>query len=145
MNNVLQFKIRSEASGFSLNAEVQSLLINLKRLARCGETLQQASGFNLADQVLTHALVAASVPFEIAMTNEAMRPQRQSISAITRDRYDLQFSKDDVCDADTMVLEAKDVLHNWDETALVQYVLDHEIPVDLLDMPGKPSSTRLAS
>jgi hypothetical protein len=144
MNTIIPFKSRKPTTANSLEAEKQTLMVYLKRLARAGETLVQASGHALEDQVLTHALVASGVPFRLVASKNIGRDR--SISTITRERYGLSMNddRDNRDGMDDMVLEARDLLKGWLDEALVQYVLDHEVPVDPADMPGAASLLRLA-
>lgn len=144
MNTIIQFKSKPVATVNALEAEKQKLLVHLKRLARAGETLVQATGYGLADQVLTHALVTTGMAFDLLPTSEGRRLERASVRAITHERYALSLNAGRDC-SDDMVLEARDLLKGWPQDGLVQYVLDHEVPVDPVDMPGAASLLRFAS
>ncbi|MEM7291275.1 MAG: hypothetical protein AAF412_13050 [Pseudomonadota bacterium] len=141
MNRILPFiagnrKRQKDTLAMPRQADKLALAVYLKRLVRSGESLVQVTGFGLRDQVLTHALIAANVSFEIVGEEGSRTPLRDSLRQITLDRYGLLPADALVYDADVMVLEADDVLSGWHENDLVQYVLDHEVPVDSRDMPG---------
>jgi len=117
------------------------------------------TGFSLADQVLTHALVSArlNVSFIKSDANEKPDANLASLQQITADLYGLRFddridenaeiiiSADEFTgkksgyigkDAQTMLIQVNPV-SDWSYEELVQYVLDHEVPVNPADMPGK--------
>lgn len=128
MNKILPFKKPSQAEAFSLDKQALSAVLHLKRLKRSGETVHQETGFGLADQVLTHLLVRAGVAFDLIVNN--LPSDRNSIQSITADRYGLDIV------SDAQGLDAEHLLANWSVDALVQYVLDHEVPADPRDFPG---------
>ncbi|MDJ0614891.1 MAG: hypothetical protein QNJ29_14580 [Rhizobiaceae bacterium] len=128
MNNVLPFKKKPAAPAFDLNSEALSVVLHLKRLKRSGEVVHQSTSFELADQVLTHLLITAGVDFDLFEDGSARG--RESIRSITSDRYGLKLI------FGSNGLAARDLLAGWSIDALVQYVLDHEVPVDPRDIPG---------
>lgn len=136
MNNIIQFKSGGQGAGFSLENEILALTMHLKRLVRSGESLFQKSDLGLADQVLTHALIAAGTSFGVSGEEGSPGKSRETLASITYDRYGVEIGTDGSAPADAYVLVASDLLKHWPEDALVQYVLDHEVPVDPRDMPG---------
>ncbi len=96
-----------------------------------GEVVQ-LTGYRLDDQVLTHALVSAGVSVVPLVRTKHSTASRASIAEITNDRYDLKKTET----SRTTSVSAETFLGGWSKSELVQYVLDHEVPVDPLDMPG---------
>ncbi|MEM9278127.1 MAG: hypothetical protein AAGA76_06110 [Pseudomonadota bacterium] len=114
------------------------------------------SGFTLADQVLTHALVSNKTRFETVLLAGGTRSgaNHESVQNITRDLYDLKF-KDGLSNDIELVLATDhpgkgefierdskgttllvNPLADWSNEKLVEYVLAHEVPVNPEDMPG---------
>lgn len=128
MNTILPFIKLPKANLFSVDEQALSMVLHLKRLKRSGETVHQLTGFGLADQVMTHLLVTAGVPFDLIARD--LPADRDSIRVITAERYGLAH----VDEGEGLV--ADDLIDGWPVEALVQYVLDHEVPIDPRDMPG---------
>lgn len=128
MTNILPFAKKSNAPVFSIDEEALSAVLYLKRLKRSGETVHQTTEFGLVDQVMTHLLVTAGIEFDL-IVNERLS-DRQSIRSITVDRYGLEVQNK------SQGLDASSALQHWPVEALVQYILDHEVPVDPRDIPG---------
>ena len=135
MNSILPFIKQPKAEFFLVDEQALTLVLHLKRLKRSGESVHQTTGFGLADQVMTHLLVTSGAPFDLIVRD--LPADRDSIHAITVDRYGLV----DVSEGEGLI--AADLLAGWPIEALVQYVLDHEVPIDPRDMPGF-SDLRLA-
>lgn len=110
------------------------------------------TGFSLADQVLTHALVTsrANVEFVIDLDVTKKTNILESLRDITRETYGLELHKRLSNDVSTVLVSdnvdkyiAKDKVRNlltinpladWTARQLVDYVLAHEVPVDPADM-----------
>ena len=92
----------------------------------------QRTEFTLADQVLSHMLVSLGIDVHLeAKTRSAKK--RWSTARLTLERYDLKLSQPGlVTSAD--ILASANLLFDWSHEDLVQYVLDHEVPVDPQDM-----------
>lgn len=110
------------------------------------------TGFGLADQVLTHAIITsrANVDFVVDLDAKKSSSVLRSLKDITRETYALEFKSRLSDDVET-VLEsaqsgtyiAKDKVRNlltinpladWNRKALIEYILAHEVPVDPADM-----------
>ncbi len=122
------------------------------------------TGFSLADQVLTHALVStrANVDFVIDLDASKKANVLESLCYITRETYALDLKKRLSNGVEAVLVSdnvdryiAKDKVHNlltinpladWDARELIEYVLAHEVPVDPADMlAAQPaSSTQVA-
>lgn len=134
MTNILPFFRRIKETTKQSGSNEMSLLIMLKRLVRSGEKLVQVSEFKLADQVLTHAIVASDVAFDLVKRNGSYGDVHSSLSSMTAERYGLTFQvAEDVSQNDTE-LDASILLKNWSREELIQYVLDHEVPVNPADI-----------
>ncbi len=129
MTNILPFIKKIETPAFALEKQALSVVLYLKRLQRSGELLHQHTEFEIRDQVMTHLLVTAGVEFDL-LEAPSPAPERASIRSITRERYGLALKPG------SDGVDAKELLVDWPIDALVQYVLDHEVPVDPRDMPG---------
>lgn len=128
----------------------------LEFLTNSFDNITMRTQFSLADQVLLHGLVSigANVDFvTIAVSNNA---NTQSLIKITQDAYDVSFENN--MDSATQLLLDSNIriakktsfagrdavsgviainpLADWSQAQLVQYVLDHEVPVNPEDMPG---------
>ena len=112
------------------------------------------TGFSLADQVLTHALVTGRANVEIVIDLDAAKKKDvlDSLREITRETYALEFKKRMSKGVEAVLVSdnvdqyiAKDKVHNlltinpladWTSAQLVEYILAHEVPVDPADMAG---------
>ena len=115
-------------------------------------TMGFRTGFSLADQVLTHALVTgrANVEFVIDLDAAKKKAVLESLREITRETYALELKKRLSKSVEAVLVSdnvdryiAKDKVHNlltinpladWTASQLVEYILAHEVPVDPADM-----------
>lgn len=115
-------------------------------------TMGFRTGFGLADQVLTHAIITSSANVEFVVDLDATKSSGvlRSLKEITRETYALDF-KAKLSDEVETVLESTQSDHyiskdkvrslltinplaDWNQKALVEYILAHEVPVDPADM-----------
>ena len=121
--NIVEF-----ASEFDRKRE--RLMQRMSRLTRQEAEIVQESGFALADQVVTHALVSAGA--KRLVIEDQSQPAKAGVREITLDRYGLKLGSSRA----GLKVSASSVLKGWSNADMVQYVLDHEVPVDPADMPG---------
>lgn len=103
----------------------KSLNKALEEVRAVEDPIVQMSRFGLADQVLTHTLMQSGLSFElypVAGTHKA------SLIEITSERYDLVLREG--LHPEAFVVDAQKLLGDADHAQLVQYILDHEVPVD---------------
>jgi len=110
------------------------------------------SGFTLADQVLTHALISgrSNAEFVVDLDADKDAPVLDTLKEITRETYGLSFkrrfsSKIEavLTSGDVGEYTAKDKvrhliainpLADWSGQQLIEYALAHELPVDPADI-----------
>lgn len=110
------------------------------------------TGFSLADQVLTHALLTsqANVEFVIDLDASKQPAVMNSLCEITRETYGLDLKNRLSKGIEAVLVSgivdkyiAKDKVHNlltinpladWNARDLIDYVLAHEVPVDPADI-----------
>lgn len=107
------------------------------------------SAMTLADQVITHALVALEGgKGDVRFVD--VSSARESLGRITQERYALVFEAPGadrsglVISTDGRLVETGaesgglrvNPVADWPVARLIAYVLDHEVPVDPCDMPG---------
>lgn len=110
------------------------------------------TGFSLADQVLTHALITNRSDVEFVVDLDASKPKKvlESLRNITRETYAFDLKKRLSKNIEAVLVSdnvdkyiAKDKVHNlltinpladWTSAQLIEYVLAHEVPVDPTDM-----------
>ena len=105
------------------------------------------SAMTLADQVITHALVALEGgKGDVRFVD--VSSARESLGRITQERYALAFEAPGadrsgiVISTDGRLVETGggglrvNPVADWPVARLIAYVLDHEVPVDPGDMPG---------
>jgi hypothetical protein len=120
--------------------------------------------FTLADQVILHGLVSSHSRVKVLKDSENMArdAELKSLVGISREVYGLAFDEQVADEAQLLIdsrirvgrktsfagrdaltgLTAINPVADWSDEALVQYVLDHEVPVHPADMPG--SAARVA-
>lgn len=110
------------------------------------------TGFTLADQVLTHALVSERSNVEFVLDLDARKEKAvlENLKTITQETYGIHFNKRLSAEVDA-VLTSDDVgqysskdkvrqvlainpLSDWSTKALIEYSLAHEVPVDPQDI-----------
>lgn len=110
------------------------------------------TSFDLADQVLTHALITSRANVEFVIDLDATKNESllRSLQTITKETYGLDFKKRFSSKVDAVLTTgdigdyvSKDKVRNllainpvadWTSKELVDYVLAHEVPVNPQDI-----------
>lgn len=122
-------------------------------------TLGFRTGFTLADQVLTHALITTRSQVEYVVDLDAPKnaAMLENLKTITRETYGIRFDKRLSNDVEAVVtsydekqytaadkvrdLLAINPLADWSDRQLIAYALAHEVPVDPQDIASITAAT----